>query len=90
MFLAVVKHEENCIFLSNSFHKMLKIWILVYWKYALCSRNFSFYIPLEHSSILFFPLTFWGAFPTISYGARCISESFPPPSVYVEELTWVC
>lgn len=79
--------EENCIFLTTSFHKMLKIWILVYWNYALYSRNFSFYIPFEYSSIPFFPLPFWGTFPTISYDASSISESFPPPNPDLEART---
>lgn len=90
MFIAVVKREENCIFLTTSFHKMLKIWVLVYWNYALYSRNFSFYIPLEYSSIPFFPLTFWGTFLTISYGARSISEFFPPLNPDIEASTLVC
>lgn len=89
MFLAVIKHEENCIFLTSSFQKILKIWILVYWNYALYSRNFSFYVPLEYSSIPVFPFTFWGTFPTTSYGARSISESFPPPSVDIKARTWL-
>lgn len=87
MFLAVVKCEENYIFLTNSFYEVLKIRILVYWNDALYSRNFSFYLPLEYSSIPFFPFTFWGTFPTTSYGARSISESFPPPSLDIEART---
>lgn len=58
-----------------------------YWNYALYSRNFSFYLSLEYSSIPFFPFKFWGTFPTTSNGARSISESFPPPSLDIEAKT---
>lgn len=87
VFLAVLKPEENCIFLANSFHKMLKVWILGYWNYALYSRNFDFNVPLEYNSIPFFPFTLWGTFPTTSYGTRSTSESFPPPRLVIEAQT---
>lgn len=56
MFLAVVKHEENCIFLTNSFHELLKNWILVT-ETMLCTVETSVFTSLWNTVVSHFSLS---------------------------------